>query len=120
MFWSNPPTSNIPNSVDHKPHQRILDKETSELSSRVPCWRLSEGNRKKRFRIFFELCTLCISIFQALRNRLCQSVFRNSTGNTLFRANFDLSPKIVLWGRNQVEKARSLSDFKKWFGKIHC
>ena len=34
----------------------------------------------------------CIRIRQALRNRLGQTVFRNSTGNTLFRADFDQDP----------------------------
>ena len=37
------------------------------------------------FSIFFELCSHWISILQAIRNRLRQTVFRNSTGNTLFR-----------------------------------
>ena len=44
---------------------------------------------KKSFRIFFELCALCISIFQDLRNRLHQTIFQNSTGDTIFRADFD-------------------------------
>ena len=37
------------------------------------------------------LCTL----FQAIRNRLRQTLFGNSAGNTLFWADFDFSPYIV-------------------------
>ena len=53
---------------------------------------------------FFELCALCISILQALTNRLHQTVFRNSTGNTLFRAYFDFGPYIVSLGRKLARK----------------
>ena len=40
--------------------------------------------------MFFELCTLCINIPQALRNGLHQTVFQNSTGNTILSAYFDI------------------------------
>ena len=49
-------------------------------------------DRKKSFRFFFELCSLCINILQGLRNRLCQTVFQNSARNTLFRFYFDFGP----------------------------
>ena len=54
---------------------------------------------EKVFEFFFELCSHCINILQSLRNRLRQTIFQNSTGNTLFRSYFDFCPYIVPWGR---------------------
>ena len=43
--------------------------------------------------LFSVLATLCISIVLTLKNRLRQTGFRNSTGNTLFRAYFNFRPQ---------------------------
>ena len=83
------------------------------------------GIVKKNWLFFSELCALWGWILQALRNGLHQTVFRNSTGNTLFRADFDFRPNVshIMWlymdqSWNKLEKACSQSNFQKQFGEI--
>ena len=52
-------------------------------------------DRIKVFENLFELCALWMHLLQALLNRLRQTVFRNSTANTLFWADLDFSPYLV-------------------------
>ena len=55
------------------------------------------SDHKKVFENFPELCALWMHLLQALLNRLRQTVFRNSTANTLFWADFNFGPYIVPW-----------------------
>ena len=43
---------------------------------------------------------------------LRQTVFQNSTGNTLFWADFDFGPYIVPWGRKSKNASKSMFPFE--------
>ena len=79
-------------------------------------------DRKKSFRIlFFELCSYCISIFQTLSNRMQKTVFRNPTGNTLFRCYFDFRPYVTIYGpkpKRTYQKRTALKNANS--GKRQC
>ena len=65
-------------------------------------------DRNKSFWIFFELC----SILQTYRNRLRQTIFRNSTGNTLllvYPSSFQLELQMTYYDL----KSRTFSNFQE-------
>ena len=73
-------------------------------------------DRKKSFRKFFRMMYL----LQALLNRLRQTVFRNSTRETLFSEDYAFSPHWAIYGpkSKSANKACSRSNFEKRFGAI--
>ena len=88
--------------------------------------RIKIGIVKKVSEFFFsELCALCLNIVRALRNRLHQTVFRNSTGNAISRAGFNFCPNktinktILDQNRNKLQKWCAQWIFENKFGVIN-